>query len=785
MVITALIPIGITMSSYAESSASSITSISVNGSPDIYEGDEFILNITLNGDAQRISIEDTANFKPYDGLTTLTSEVPTRAWSLRMISMGKDSELKIRVYPSKEHDFGAFTQGITVPGFRRNENNGTPVNADTIKIISSPVRDVIAGTDTTLEVPLEAKSNISIKSMTATIISPKDETLFRSDGTDYSTTIYNLTKGASGMAKFNVAINPTAKAKVHEIKIQFKYVSSNGVIYVDEISNSFFVRVRSSQMEPSVNVTDYQLKSNPIKAGDKQTLGVVVKNSGTVSANDIRIKLSGFEKDKIRLNGDADTKAINILNGKTSDTVYFNIAAAPTAKSETSELTAEISFIDDNGKEYKTTSKVYISIDGKDATSIEFKVSNLKIPSHVKSKGQFSVEFDLKNVSQTDAKMLEVGMEYPNTTLIPKSTPKKVIRTFKAGEQQHFKYDFIVKDDAVTGFYDTYVALKYNVEGGKDTEAQTFKEFAGVFVDGAVGLGRPKVIIENYDFGGTTVLSGQEFDLSLDLFNTSSEELIKNIKVSLKADDGVFTPVDMSSSFFIETIGSQEHVNKVIKLKTKSDATVKAYNLVVTFQYEDSKGNAYDAQKNPYKEEETITIPVNQPIRIETGEVTISPENYLNQPTPISMEFFNMGRSIVYNLMVKAEGDFQVQGGNYFVGNFEAGRSDFFEAQVVPTVEGEAKGKVIFVFEDANGEPGIYEKEFKMNVLAAPVDPAAGGEGEGGEMVDPNAPITPNANGKLIITGILVAIGAMFGGALLWKRRLEKIQAARMEDEDE
>lgn len=786
MFVIAVLPLGLSGNSFGGSgTASAIVHVSVNGTPDIYEGDEFVLNIVLDGTAQRISIEDTTNFKPYDGLTSLSSVGGTTAWSMRLISMGKDSELKIRIYPSKDNDYGAFTQSITVPGFKRNENNGTPVNADTFKIIQSPVRDVIAGTDTTLEVPFELRNNVSIKSLTATIISPKDETLFSGNGSDFTTTVYNVSKSASGMAKFNVAINQAAKAKIHEVKIQFKYVSASGIIYVDEISNSYFVRVRSSQLEPNVSVVDYQMKSNPIKAGEKQTLSISLKNNGTLVANDISIKLSGFEKDKIRLTGDSDTKKINILNGKTSDTVSYMISAAPTAKSDTSELTADISYIDDNGKEYKTASKIYVSIDGKDATSIEMKVMNLKMPTHVKSKGQFSVEFDLKNVSTTDARMLEVGLEYPTATIIPKSTPKKVLRTFKAGEQQHFKYDFIVKDDAQTGFYDMYVALKYNIEGGKDTDAQTFKEFAGIFVDGAVGLGRPKVIIENYDFGGTTVLSGQEFDLSLDLFNTSSEELIKNIKVSLKADDGVFTPVDMSSSFFIETIGAQERVNKVLRLKTKSDATVKAYNLVVTFQYEDSKGNAYDAQKNPYKEEETITIPVNQPIRIETGEVTINPENYVNQPTPISMEFFNMGRSTVYNLMVKAEGDFQVQGGNYFVGNFEAGRSDFFEAQVMPTVEGEAKGKIVFVFEDANGEPGIYEKEFVMNVMSAPVDPNAGGEGgEGQPPVDPNGGV-PNPNSKLIIIGILAGIVAVFTGTILWKRKLERVQKARMEDEDE
>ncbi len=775
--------------SYADTIATGVSSVSVTGNPEINEGDEFTLTIVLNGAAQRLVIEDTTNFKTVDGITNYIDQNSrgSNYWSVRLVSTGKDNEIKIKVFPDARVDFGAFQDVITVPGVKKSPT-GTPLPTDIFKVSNSSLREAIAGSETTFEIPIEVQNKGVIKNVIATIIGPKDESLFSSDRTDYSTTISQISNASPATAKFKVAINPSAKSKVHEVKLQLKYISSSGTVYTDETSNSYFVRVKSTNMEPTLNVVDYSIPNNPIKAGEKQKLSLVIENTGTISANDVRVKLSGFDKDRIRLSGDTDTKSISLLAGKEKETIYYNISASTTAKSESNELLADISYIDDNGKEYKSTSKVYLSVDGKDVGSIQLDVLNLKTPNRVKAKTPFSIEFDLKNVSQTDAKMLEVGIEYPNATMIPKSTPKKMIRLFKVGEQQHFKFDFISKDDAQTGFYDLYVALKYNIEGGKDVEALTYKEFAGVLVDGAIGLGRPKVIIENYDFGATTVLSGQEFDLNLDLFNTSSEELIKNIKVSLKADDGVFIPVDMSSSFFIEKIGSQEHVSKTIRLKTKSDATVKAYNLAVTFQYEDSKGNAYDIQKNPYKEEELISIPVNQPIRIEAGEVALSPENYLNQPTPVSMEFFNMGRSIVYNLMVKAEGDFQVQGGNYFVGNFEAGRSDFFETQVVPTVEGEAKGKIIFQFEDANGEPGTYEKEFKMTVMGAPVDPNATGEGgDGTTPVDPNAggEVIPMANGKLVIYGILTGISALFGGVYMWKRRLEKLKLLKLENDDE
>lgn len=784
MIIIGIIPWIKPLSSSAKAMATTVSSVSVANNADIYPGDEFTLTLTLDGTAQRLVIDDLGNFKIDGNVNVFTDKTGASVWSVKMTSLGKENKINVGITPII--GVAELTTTVTIPNVKKTGSEN--LTADSFKISTSKAREVVAGSSTSLNIPFETSNSTAIKSVTATIISPKDESLFKSSDTDFTATIANVSKSSPGTANFNVSISPSAKSKLYEVKVQFKYTTASGVTFIDD-NNIYYVRVKSGQVEPNVNIVDYALASDPIKAGEKQKLSLVVENSGTLDASDIRIKLSGFDKDHIRLSGDSDTKSIGYLAGKGKETIYYNISAAASAKTDSNELTADISYIDDNGNAYKTTSKVYLQVVGNDVSSVDLKVLNLKIPSQVKAKGTYSIEFDLKNAGKVEAKMVEVGIEYPNTTVIPKSTPKKMVRALAAGGQQHFKFDFIAKEDAVSGFYDHYVALKYNVEGGKDADALTYKEFAGILIDGAVGLGRPKVIIENYDFGGTTVLSGQEFDLSLDLFNTSSEESIKNIKVSLKADEGIFLPVDMSSSFFIESIGSQEHVNKVITLKTKNDAAVKAYNLVVTFQYEDSKGNAYDSQKNPFKEEESISIPVNQPIRIETGEVTLSPENYIGVPTPVSMEFFNLGKSTVSNLMVKVEGDFDIQGGSYFVGNFEPGRNDYFEAQVTPKMEGENKGKIVFLFEDANGQPGVYEKEFTMMVMGAPVDPnGSGGEVNGGGEVPQEPGITPieGPKAKLFIGGILLGVTALFGSALVYKRRLEKKAAQkRMEDLDE
>ena len=62
--------------------------------------------------------------------------------------------------------------------------------------------------------------------------------------------------------------------------------------------------------------------------------------------------------------------------------------------------------------------------------------------------------------------------------------------------------------------------------------------------------------------------------------------------------------------------------------------------------------------------------------------------------------------------MVKLEGDFASENSSYFAGNFEPGRSDYYEGMIIPQNAGELKGKLVFEFEDETGEKHRVEKEF-------------------------------------------------------------------------
>jgi len=684
---------------------------------------------------------------------------------------------------------GTTEETIVVPGIRTVDEDPVtevPVYQPVIRVKESTTTPLmLSGTKATLEIPLTNISDDDAKNVIVTFADP-GTTPFKLDQSVTHDTIDRLRSEDTEIARFDVVVSPTAQTRIYAIKLNLQYKDSDDKPHTDA-SLVYYVRVKAANVEPTIGITNYRFMGEKVVAGVKDQIGLVLENAGTIDAGDVRIRLTGFDAANLRLDGDMETKFVGIIGGKRTSVVTFNILAPSGAASGTHELTAEMTYIDLDGKAYTTTSKIYVPIEGNELSALDMKILNLSRPRAVSAGGIFSVSFMVKNEGRSDAELVEVSMEYPSEAVVPKTSPKRTFRTIAAGASETLTFTFQARKEVAANFYDLYAVVKYS-SVGKEEQLQV-REYAGVSILGSGGAdggasGRPKIIIRDYGIGGDAVLAGTEFDLQLDLYNTSSSEGIRNIKVTLKPEEGVFSPIDMASSFFIEAMGRQELQSKIVRMRVKNDAAVKAYALTVTFEYEDSKGNAYDDQKNPYKEEEVVSIPVIQPVRLETSEIGLPFEAYVNNPVPLSFEFYNLGKSTLYNMMVKVEGDFQIQGSNYYVGNFEAGRSDYFDTTLIPMAEGEATGMVVFEYEDANGEAGRIEKPFSVNVMADPMGvpgegfpgeevPGEGIPGEGGPM--------PGPGSKLVILAILAAMAALLGGVMLWKRRADKKRAAEIE----
>jgi len=302
------------------------------------------------------------------------------------------------------------------------------------------------------------------------------------------------------------------------------------------------------------------------------------------------------------------------------------------------------------------------------------------------------------------------------------------------------------------------INIEYKMGDGDSKTTQSMNQYVGVFVkedesESAV----PKIIVDNYNFGGEYVKAGNQFPLTVSFFNTNASHAVKNVKVTLKTD-GIFSPVGGSNSFFIEKIGSKGKASKQVKLKAKPDAKYQTYDIVADLEYEDNKGNKYTAS-------ETIGIPVIQEMKMVIADVEKPAEVYTDTPIGISVDFYNMGRGLVRNLMVRTEGDFDIKDGSTYVGNVDAGADNYYDATITPHKEAKIEGKIIFEYDDTVGNHYTTEKVFNIEVQKQEELPP----------MDPMEEEMPEESGKgkwvKIGAGILVLVGI---GIFIYKKRKRK-----------
>ncbi|MCD4713702.1 MAG: hypothetical protein K8R73_10510 [Clostridiales bacterium] len=631
---------------------------------------------------------------------------------------------------------------------------------------------VNAGEKSTYTVQMKNVSSMAARMIRVTL---KGDHPFRSDITTLSKTVTYLNPNNTAEAIFDVEVSPTADSRIYEFDVVFDYYN-----YYDQTYSSTekaYVKVVNNNIEPIIGLMGTTNTDNTIKPDQPNAVVLNLKNTGTISAKDMRISVSGFSNQGVILYNDADTKSLQELRAGSTELVYFNIISGKDVGTGTFPLSVNVSYIDDFGGSYTKDFTVYLNLAGAEDIEAELHIDELKIPDQIWVNKDFNVTFDVLNTGQSTLENVEVNYNYPQE-FIAKSNSKVILKGLAPGERRTVTFKMMAKSETVTESYHSYIETSYYAVGQSPEDKQSTSEYVGIYVLGksdgeSGGASKPKLIVERYDYGDDYVYAGQDFTLDLWIKNTSSVAGTRNIKVTLSSEENVFTPVDSSSSFFVSNIGPNQVAKHTISLKTKIDANVKIYALTTKMEYEDSSGNAYDQNNNPFEETEVLSVAVAQPVRLETSELVLPFEIYSGQPFYIEQEFYNMGKSTMYNMMVKLEG-VQTNEGSYFVGNFEAGSSDYFSAQIFAQEMGLFEGKLVYSFEDALGNISTVEKDFSYSVIEAPV---FDGEFPGGP-IDPGMPIEePSNNGWVkyaIGAAILFAIVFFFILRSRKKKRLAK-----------
>lgn len=289
----------------------------------------------------------------------------------------------------------------------------------------------------------------------------------------------------------------------------------------------------------------------------------------------------------------------------------------------------------------------------------------------------------------------------------------------------------------------------------------------------------PKIIIEEYSLSPETIQTGSPFTLNLRIYNTNGKKSVQNIRVSLSGEaaspatippsgdspleaamaaepaggsSSAFIPIGSSNTFYIEKINPKKTYSKDLMLTTVPDTAAKTYSLAVNFEYEDANGNTYQSS-------EIIGIPVVQKSELTLGDVNVEKTGFVGEQLPLSLEFFNTGKSNIENVMVKVRGNFETDLNTYYAGTMTPGATDSYSVNLTPEKSGKQTGDIVITYDDSAGNSQEVIQPFVIEVE----DEAPSDDGENNGSQRP-AWVTPAA-----IAGILLITGGI--GFFVYKKR--------------
>lgn len=275
-----------------------------------------------------------------------------------------------------------------------------------------------------------------------------------------------------------------------------------------------------------------------------------------------------------------------------------------------------------------------------------------------------------------------------------------------------------------------------------------------------------KLIISGYKTNPERLFAGEEFDLELTFENTSDKDDVKNIKITLKNEDGIIIPAASgSNTLYIKKIGKLEKITKTVRLQSRPDAPAKPQTLSVDLEYEGATPLALTST-------EAITLPIAQKMRVVIEDPRVMADGVMVE-TPISVSFgiFNMGKAPLYNLLVDIEGEGLRMEEKFFGGTVAAGSTARADFNIVPSIGGQIDAKFVITYENEYGEQTVEEKPVSVFVQENMPPPM---EGEGKPMPETN---TGGGSKTILYAGI--GGGILLVVVLIIVLRRRRIKKAR------
>jgi len=452
-------------------------------------------------------------------------------------------------------------------------------------------------------------------------------------------------------------------------------------------------------------------------AGNKIETRLKIKNVSPYSAREVLIKAT-FEDEEVPFSFSGEqTYYYRSISSQSTKPIVLGIDTAASAENGTYLIKIEYQFTNSSGDVYTSFENVCIEVSGDVSPPDLIFSPKLDEEQQLLPGEEFNLSITVNNQGDLTARDIAVdleGLSDEGINLVSGSA-RRYMEELEAGTEQNITYTIIPAPQLEDGSYPLNLKISYIDENGVEYSDQQ-EIFLPVSKEGVVGEDDPSIILKHYEASPLQVVIGEEFILYMDFFNTHCTRTLRNIKVelnintSLDEKDSVFTTVDAGNTFYIDEIQPEQIEQRSLHLNTISDVEAGLYYIICSMEYEDEAGEKY-------KNSQLMRITVKQLTRFEVGDIRMAGDMQIGKPIYVYCTFYNTGSTTLRNMLIKMNGDFEVEDGAIYVGNMEQNTSDYFRGTVKPLKEGDLAGNIVFSYEDtSSGEPVVVRKAFTINI---------------------------------------------------------------------
>lgn len=238
-----------------------------------------------------------------------------------------------------------------------------------------------------------------------------------------------------------------------------------------------------------------------------------------------------------------------------------------------------------------------------------------------------------------------------------------------------------------------------------------------VLLPGAALAGRydsVRLIAQDYSLEGGAIEAGGQAVLRVAVQNTNAYQAAGNLVFTITDPQGRLIPQGPSGVYVNEIPrGGQTEIE--FSLMAMPDALPGYAKLVLQAEYETADGRAETMQADLYLE-------IAQPMRLEHSIAALPAKATEGENLAFSMDFLNMGKGVVYNVLMAFDVPGLNGGSAVLVGNIEPGETKTGRANLLVSdldgLYGETEGTLTLRWENAAG--AAYEEELPLSTVIAP-----------------------------------------------------------------